>query len=244
MRDGDDHSWQERAIILASFAWVGLSYLIFFLSWDRIAALAREDGFLENLGAIACFVGAAFFFVTYWVSPDGNRLFSRTTKRNIFFLLLAIGLFVLGAEEISWGQRIFGVHTPDVLGQANVQDETNLHNLEFFEGGGIFKKSFNLAMLAAVFVYVVVGPLLKRYSARFAAFIGRVNLPLPPLAFTWLALLMLVPLEIIKRLADLRWQTYVGEIRESDIEIMFMMLGIWFFAVAKRQREPDLPSPS
>ena len=35
-------------------------------------------------------------------------------------------------EEISWGQRIFNIATPETISQMNVQDETNIHNLEFF----------------------------------------------------------------------------------------------------------------
>ncbi len=40
----------------------------------------------------------------------------------------AVFLFAAG-EEISWGQRIFEIDTPDALVDANRQQETNLHNL-------------------------------------------------------------------------------------------------------------------
>jgi hypothetical protein len=41
---------------------------------------------------------------------------------------------VAAGEEISWGQRVFGLETPAALSEANVQDETNLHNLAGVEG--------------------------------------------------------------------------------------------------------------
>jgi tryptophan-rich sensory protein len=34
-----------------------------------------------------------------------------------------------GFEEISWGQRVFGIETPDLLKEYNYQEELNLHNL-------------------------------------------------------------------------------------------------------------------
>ena len=43
-------------------------------------------------------------------------------------VLAAVLLFAAG-EEISWGQRIFEVDTPEVLVDSNKQDELNLHNL-------------------------------------------------------------------------------------------------------------------
>jgi hypothetical protein len=49
---------------------------------------------------------------------------------GIIFGFFALALFFVGAEEISWGQRIFGIHTPASYKQINVQHETNIHNLE------------------------------------------------------------------------------------------------------------------
>ena len=44
-------------------------------------------------------------------------------RRILFFLFV-------GLEEISWGQRILGVETPNFFSD-NVQSETNVHNLEY-----------------------------------------------------------------------------------------------------------------
>jgi len=43
--------------------------------------------------------------------------------------VLSIILFVMGMEEISWGQRIFQWQTSTYFSEHNVQGETNLHNL-------------------------------------------------------------------------------------------------------------------
>lgn len=44
------------------------------------------------------------------------------------FALLAF----IACEEVSWGQRIFGFETPELLREDNVQGEFNLHNLTWF----------------------------------------------------------------------------------------------------------------
>jgi hypothetical protein len=54
-------------------------------------------------------------------------------------------LFVIGMEEISWGQRLFGFATPERLAEANWQAEFNFHNVQtdlsetvYYFGAGIF----------------------------------------------------------------------------------------------------------
>jgi hypothetical protein len=41
-------------------------------------------------------------------------------------------LFVIGMEEISWGQRIFQMETPSVLKTHNWKGEINFHNVDAF----------------------------------------------------------------------------------------------------------------
>jgi hypothetical protein len=47
----------------------------------------------------------------------------------ILFLLVAVGAFVVAGEEISWGQRILGLETPEALKDINHQGEANIHNI-------------------------------------------------------------------------------------------------------------------
>ncbi|MFA5633996.1 MAG: hypothetical protein WCY00_02350 [Candidatus Dojkabacteria bacterium] len=54
---------------------------------------------------------------------------------RVIFVILALGLFFVAFEEISWGERVFNIEAPEVfddgtlplLGE-NVQSEMNLHN--------------------------------------------------------------------------------------------------------------------
>jgi len=109
-----------------------------------IIHLAVEDGPIENLGAAGFFVAAALFFVAFRSSLGaGNAFYLLRTNRNLFLLLLAAAFVFAGGEALSWGQRIFGWETPDSLASINAQDETTIHNLEFFQQGISFSFAFN-----------------------------------------------------------------------------------------------------
>ena len=57
-------------------------------------------------------------------------IFARTQGLDrALYLLLALACFFIAGEEISWGQWIFHWATPEGLAAANLQHETNLHNL-------------------------------------------------------------------------------------------------------------------
>lgn len=46
---------------------------------------------------------------------------------------LALGLFFIAAEEISWGQRVIGFKGPDTFVVGNRQGEFNIHNQGFIQ---------------------------------------------------------------------------------------------------------------
>jgi Na+-translocating ferredoxin:NAD+ oxidoreductase RnfD subunit len=52
---------------------------------------------------------------------------------TVFFSAAVVGLFFVAMDEVSWGQRIFNTQTPDVLIRNNVQEETTIHNLSYFQ---------------------------------------------------------------------------------------------------------------
>ncbi len=50
---------------------------------------------------------------------------------SIIWILIALFLFLIAGEEISWGERLTGIGI-DSISTLNVQGETNFHNLPFF----------------------------------------------------------------------------------------------------------------
>ena len=51
------------------------------------------------------------------------------SSKNIGIILFSIIFFFGFGEEISWGQRIFNIETPNFFIENNLQSETNIHNL-------------------------------------------------------------------------------------------------------------------
>jgi hypothetical protein len=84
---------------------------------------SREDGPIEY-ATFACFVLSSMLAFT-----ASTRL---RAERRLMVAAAALGLvlFVAAGEEISWGQRLFEIETPEALVDGNRQDELNLHNVD------------------------------------------------------------------------------------------------------------------
>jgi hypothetical protein len=98
-------------------------FLVWFAAWAlapfvfQLRIWEDEDGILE--------------WLTFWnVGIAGLIvLFVALKNRSVMFGIAALALCFYAGEEISWGQRVFGLVTPDWLIESNHQQETNLHNL-------------------------------------------------------------------------------------------------------------------
>lgn len=83
-----------------------------------------EDGLFEYLTALFFLIASFFFSLAYFNARD-----SLGAYMNAVILALAGLCFFTGMEEISWGQRILGIDTPDAMREINYQEEITLHNL-------------------------------------------------------------------------------------------------------------------
>lgn len=98
--------------------------------------LTAEDSLLEW----AQFAGFA-------VAAGLAALIARSLTRRgypgaaLTYTTIAVGLVFVAGEEISWGQRLLGLRTPEALAEVNKQDEITLHNI----GDILFL--FNVGML-------------------------------------------------------------------------------------------------
>lgn len=115
-----------------------------------------EDQLVEWL-TVAGLAGMAL--LALWQAAGHAR-----PARTAWILLAAAFLF--GAfEEISWGQRVFGWHSPPWFLQHNAQDETNLHNL-VVGGVKVNRLVFGKMLGLALAFYLLVLPVLYRRRAR------------------------------------------------------------------------------
>src|SRR5437870_4885765 len=80
-----------------------ISYsLLFICSKETLQRITAEDNWYENITAIAFLLASIVFTNLFFTSSRGNDFYLFKTKRNIFFLLLALLFFFGEGEEISW----------------------------------------------------------------------------------------------------------------------------------------------
>jgi hypothetical protein len=106
-----------------------LYYFLFIVRENLIFPyLYDEDGFFENITALFFFISSLIFIASLRTfRKTNNSLFNR--KYLSYFLILAcLGCFFISMEEISWGQRILGITTPEKIAKGNFQGELNIHN--------------------------------------------------------------------------------------------------------------------
>ena len=86
--------------------------------------LAQEDGIIEGLSALALVAVAAVWLGYAFIAAKNKAWLD-----ILISLVMAVIFFVIGMEEISWGQRIFNIKSSQFFLENNMQNETNLHNL-------------------------------------------------------------------------------------------------------------------
>lgn len=89
----------------------------------HIRFLYREDGLMETATVILALLSSILLFLS-------SKRFEKFTCKAVVTMALFLILFAL--EELSWGQRLFGLKTPEFLKQINQQKETNIHNIVNF----------------------------------------------------------------------------------------------------------------
>lgn len=148
--------WVSVGAFAASVVYVALAPSL--LSRPQRLALAREDGILEQ-GTALLFLSASILsaIVAWKLFRQRPRGAQYATRRAIWHTLIGLFFFVCFGEEISWGQRILGIETPESLRTINVQGELNLHNMM-----GYFADQF---FILGMFVYGALLPFLgNRYE--------------------------------------------------------------------------------
>jgi hypothetical protein len=96
--------------------------LLFFVDRSSYEYVLGEDRLVENATAATLFIGAGLFI---WLA-------GRRRRARLPWLVPAglAALLLFGAlEEISWGQRMLGVQSPELFQQYSDQGEINLHGV-------------------------------------------------------------------------------------------------------------------
>jgi hypothetical protein len=221
-----------------------LAYSVLFIfNEEKVFFWIKEDGFFEYASAIWYLLASVILIFIYFKYPSGNDFFFFTTRKNLFILLLGLLFFVACGEEISWGQRIFSISTPDNIKDINAQGELNIHNLNIFHGkdeyGNRKKGIENWLTLGRLFFlfwfsYCFIIPVLNRTSQTISKFFRKLNLPIVAL---WLGSMFLVNY-ILSRIVlfvneNINDHAAV-EIKESNTALLFFMVAVSFMIISKR----------
>jgi len=154
-----------------------------FLPESAYLLYAQEDGIIENMTSLSCFLAFYFCFKGFLIR---RRMFSKWHWVLLFFAVLF--LFV-GLEEISWGQRMIGFRPVNIGTEGNYQREFTLHNLEnldFFVYFGGF---------AFIVFFSGILPILTYRSKRVRGLCMRFGIPIMSKLFClsmWLGFILLV----------------------------------------------------
>jgi len=157
-------------ITIASYIALALSLFITFLKFPNLFIwLVQEDKVIEWL-TFWTYLSASFLFI--WTFCIKHQ---KQNRVEWFFVILAIGCFFIAGEEISWGQRILGLETPEILAKRNFQKELTLHNL------GDFGKSWPRRLyMIIVFLYLVVIPYFYKASHNIRKNLDKLRIIIPP----------------------------------------------------------------
>lgn len=192
----------------------------FYFAEDFYHAMVAEDGVFEDITAAVLLVISILFLIR----------FVKTWKtRSRFWIVLNV-LIILGAffgfgEEISWGQRIFGIESGDFFAQNNLQNETNLHNLEV-GGVKLNKLIFSQGLVLVFGFYFFLSLLLYRRWAFFKEKVDLFGVQIPKIKHT---VLMVVCTGSVLMVPDLRiWELW---------EAMFVVLLLLVFVEPFNEKE-------
>jgi hypothetical protein len=169
-------------------------------------AAVQEDGVLE--------------WATFWGFLVASGAFIESARRQrqaaeaIPWFVLGVGLFcfLVGMEEVSWGQRIFGYRSPSYFLANNLQQEFNLHNV-------IDADLRARAVQATILVYGILLPLAGLF-APLRRVMRQLGVIAPPM--------VLVPAFAVMLFFYLwyPWR-YLDEVVESMLALGFMFAGLW-----------------
>lgn len=218
----------SRALILFILLYCLICYSVWLLEDDLFWWITDEDGPMENFSALyflLCSLSSLFLFF---------KSCNKTGQRNGWFLVLALLFFVFCGEEISWGQRIFDIQTPERWKKINVQQELNFHNLIYvnpydFEHQ---KKPFleQIFTMNAIYAYFVLGfcfllPCINKTAFWTAGSLDKLRLPLVPLTLGYFFVATYLIDKLVKFfLTNVIFRAPNEEIREHLWSFLFLMV--------------------
>lgn len=168
------------------------------------------------------------FVITFIVSA---KLVLLKSRYRITFLLLALACFYVAMEEISWGQRVFNIETPDFFKEHNLQGETNLHNLFTGPFSTTRKALLAYGLSAAMIGYGLLYPILVRSKWRLAVRLDARGVAPPPPAS--------VPFFVVAGILEADFLSFnEAEVAELFVGFAVTVMAIHYAFAVRRELHP------
>lgn len=199
---------RDRYVQLA----VPVLFLLCLVSFNFISPASYKKFIIED-GPVEYATAAIYFIAFAW----GLGLTRRLKRKGdagwaVFYFVVSLALLLISLEEISWGQRIFRVETPELVRQRNLQGEIGVHNLS----------SFRLLLHPA---YILIG-FVGAFGSLFLSWLGvpaRLRgrlLPAPRLFMYFLpCCLFYLAAEIVSPFTTIRYMGDLGALYGGNLEI-------------------------
>ena len=143
--------YKSSSIFFLSVVFITISFILLFLFHVELYdQLTSEDNIIENLSAVLLLFCSCFFLISFFHARKSPLKIHHWLSYGL--LMLSIVFFLIAGEEISWGQRIFDLATPDYLSSVNEQDELNFHNIN--------KRFFDRLLDRATIIFVFISSFL------------------------------------------------------------------------------------
>ena len=133
--------------------------IIFLFDEELYLLIIREDGVIEYLTAsFLLFASIKLFFLFL-------KIYKKYSVFNFGLLSYSLVLFFGFGEEISQGQRIFGIQSPSFFSENNFQGEINIHNMMVM-GVDLNRWIFTYVLVLIFTFYFLITPIMY-YKNKF-----------------------------------------------------------------------------
>ncbi len=133
--------------------------IIFLFDEELYLLIIREDGVIEYLTAsFLLFASIKLFFLFL-------KIYKKYSVFNFGLLSYSLVLFFGFGEEISWGQRFFGIQSPSFFSENNFQGEINIHNMMVM-GVDLNRWIFTYVLVLIFTFYFLITPIMY-YKNKF-----------------------------------------------------------------------------
>lgn len=212
--------------------------------------LTSEDNVYEDVTAIFYFIAGAILIYLWYILKFRKDPQSVDRRTILFIMLLGLFLIFCCMEEISWGQRLFGIKTPQFLVNENDQREINIHNLYIFSQDDMhhhlktgISKWVTSARLYALFwiVYCVVVPITNQLLSGLKRFYNWIGLPVISLWLGILFLLNYLVSKIVESFMPPNDIQNITEIKETAFAFLFLLVSLSFLLTYREERQLSFP---